>query len=93
MPQIKRSTVYMILSGKYPGNTDRQIERIFAIMEGEAQPERRPAVTAQEAYTVLQEAKCAHCRRLDKRACADCNTQTAREAQALEAYVRGRGTV
>jgi hypothetical protein len=91
MPQLKRSTVYMVLSGKYPGNMDRQIARITAGMEGAGpEPAKRPAITAGEAYTVLQEAKCAHCRRLDKRACADCNTQTAREAQAWEEYMRGR---
>lgn len=90
-PELKRSTVYLLLAGKYPGNVDRQLAKIANVLTGEAEPEEpRPAITAGEAYTVLQEAKCAHCRRLDKRACADCNTQTAREAQALEDYMRGR---
>jgi hypothetical protein len=90
-PDLQRSTVYLILSGKYPGNTARQIDRITGVLTGAGpQTERRPAISAREAYPILQQAKCAHCRKLDKRGCPECNTQTAREAQALEDYMRGR---
>ena len=91
-PELKRSTVYQIIAGKYPGNTGKQLERIHAALEGiEAKPDaRRPVVTALEAYTVLQETKCAHCRKQDKRACAECRTQTEREAQAMEEYLSRR---
>jgi hypothetical protein len=91
-PELKRSTVYLVLSGKYPGNTEKQMGRIETALTGKAAvPEPRRIIHAQEAFTVLQEAKCAHCRKLDKRACPECQTQTAREAQALEAYFCARG--
>lgn len=90
-PEVKRSTVYMILSGKYPGDAAKQIERIRAALAGkEAKPAARPVLTAAEVYTVLQETKCAHCRKLDKRGCPECRTLTVKEAHALEAYVRSR---
>jgi len=82
----------LTLSGKYPGNAERQTAKIRDALAGKEQaPEVRPALTADEAYTVLQDAKCAHCRRLDKRLCPECGTQTAREAQALETYLEARG--
>jgi hypothetical protein len=90
-PGLTRSTVYLVLSGRYPGNVTRQIGKIEnALAGGAALPEPRRIIDAQEAYSVLQEAKCAYCRKLDKRACPECNTQTAREAQALEEYLGGR---
>jgi hypothetical protein len=94
MPDLSRSTVYLVLSGRYSGNTGRQIARMETLLTGkEAAPEPRRVISAQEAFTVLQEAKCAHCRKLDKRGCPECKTQTAREAQALEEYLCARGEV
>jgi hypothetical protein len=91
-PELKRSTVYLVLSGKYPGNMEKQVEKVENTLTGEAAlPEQRCIIHAQEAYTVLQDAKCAYCRKLDKRACPECKTQTMREAQALEGYLCARG--
>ena len=93
-PDLKRSTVYQVLAGKYPGNTGKQVERIYAALAGvEIPPPGRQILTEAEAYTVLQETKCAHCRKLDKRSCPDCRTQTEREARALTDYVRSREAV
>jgi hypothetical protein len=92
-PELKRATVYLVLSGKYPGKLERQAAKIEEALAGAAKVVRQVLITAQEAHTVLQNAKCAHCRRLDKRACPECNTQTAREAEALEAYLLSRGGV
>ena len=90
-PGLKRSTVYLVLSGKYPGNMERQAARVRAALEGGTAPQApRLPLTAQEAREVLQGAKCAHCRRLDKRGCLECNTQTERMAQALEEYLLHR---
>ena len=89
-PELKRSTVYLALSGKYPGNVARQLAKIAGALSGMAPAQDRPAISAAEAYGVLQDAKCAHCRRLDKRACPECRTQTTREAQALEEYLSAR---
>ena len=90
-PVLKRSTVYLVLSGKYPGNQERQTAKIREALEastGGAAPQvPRLLLSAQEAHDVLQGAKCAHCRKLDKRGCPECNTQTEREAQALERYL------
>jgi len=95
-PELKRSTVYLALSGKYPGNLERQAAKIEAALNsppegGESGAGRAGELSREEAHTVLQAAKCAHCRRLDKRGCPECNTQTAREAEALEAHLRSRG--
>lgn len=90
-PEVKRSTVYQLLRGKYPGNAAKQIQRIEAALAGVAvAPATRPTLTEAEACAVLQETKCAHCRKLDKRACPDCRRQTEREAAALAEYVRTR---
>lgn len=90
-PELCRSTVYQLLAGKYPGDVEKQIRRIQTILSGT--PEREaaaPALTASEAYTVLLDTKCAHCRKLDKGGCRDCRTQTLREAQAIEKYLLTR---
>jgi hypothetical protein len=87
-PELKRSTVYLVLSGKYPGNAERQRIKIETALTGKAAPEESHLIIqAQEAYTVLQNAKCSYCRKLDKRGCPECKTQTTREAQALEQYL------
>lgn len=90
-PALKRSTVYLMLSGKYPGNQERQADKILEALAGSASPRTpRLLITAQEAHDVLQGAKCAHCRKLEKRGCSECNTQTEREAQALAEYLLSR---
>jgi hypothetical protein len=81
--------VYLILSGKYPGNHKRQTAKIREVLTGDAGP-RRVVIQAHEAFEVLQAAKCAHCRKLDKRGCAECKTQTTREAQALADYLAAK---
>ncbi|MDR2055643.1 MAG: hypothetical protein LBQ10_07235 [Desulfovibrio sp.] len=91
-PELKRSTVYLVLSGKYPGNNERQTGKIEEVLTGEtALAEPRRIIQAQEAFEILQGAKCAYCRKRDKRACPECKTQTTREAQALETYLHARG--
>lgn len=84
--------MYLVLSGKYPGNAEKQAGKIETALSGEAPlPDARPQLTAGEAYAVLQETKCVHCRKFDKRSCPECNTQTAREAQAIAEHL-ARGT-
>ena len=87
-PEICRSTVYQLLAGRYPGDVEKQMRRVRAVLSGT--PERSeeiPALSASEAYQVLLDTKCAHCRKLDKGGCRDCRTQTLREAQAIEKYL------
>lgn len=87
--EIKRSTLYQLLSGKYGGNVRRQVEKIRAQIEGrpEETEEQRNVLNLDEACAVLQAAKCEHCRRLDKRFCRECRTQTKRQAEALIGYL------
>ena len=33
-PELKRSTVYMVLAGRYPGRTEKQAARIRAALAG-----------------------------------------------------------
>lgn len=90
-PDITRSTVYLVMSGKYAGNMQTQITRIESALDG-ARRQSAPcfALRASEVFSVLQDAKCAHCRKQDKRFCPECKTVTMREAHALEDYVRER---
>lgn len=88
---VSRSTVYMLLSGKYPGNVEKQTERIRSLLVGiPERAEEAPALTAEEAYNVLLDTKCVHCRKLNKAGCRECRTQTLREAQAIENYLLSR---
>ena len=86
-PELKRATVYMVLAGTYPGRIDTQVAKIRAALSGAA-PERNPAVplprvTGEDLTAALQEIRCAHCRRLDRRECAACRAQTEREGKEL----------
>ena len=86
-PELKRATVYMVLSGKYPGKADMQIARIRAALaesaSGESAEIRIPRVTGEALAATLQEIRCAHCRRLDRRECPACREQTEREGKEL----------
>lgn len=88
-PEVKRSTLYMILNGKYPGDLEKQLTKLEILLKGEPEPLKLPVIKAKEAYSILQKTKCVHCRKIDKRFCPECNTQTMREAEALEKYVQG----
>lgn len=86
-PELKRATVYMVLAGTYPGRIDTQVAKIRAALSG-AVPESNtaapmPRVTGEDLTAGLQEIRCAHCRRLDRRECAACRAQTEREGKEL----------
>lgn len=86
-PELKRATVYMVLAGTYPGRIDTQVAKIRAALSG-AVPESNtaapmPRVTGEDLTAALQEIRCAHCRRLDRRECAACRAQTEREGKEL----------
>lgn len=91
-PEIKRATVYAVLNNKYSSDTERQIKRIQAILDNTPFEEKLQTnnCTVSEMFTVLKEAKCAHCRRLNKQSCVICQTQTEREAQAIVTYLDSR---
>ena len=87
-PELPRATVYLLLSGKYPAKSQKQIARIWKTLNTESieavnqQPEITPITFCEE----LQSVKCANCRRLNRRECLSCRDQTSREG--LELYSR-----
>lgn len=86
--QLKRSTVYMVLAGRYPGKVAPQLAKIRAVLEDTPPPEARTDLPAPESMArALQNIRCKHCRTLDKRRCMDCRTQTAREALELHTVI------
>ena len=107
-PELKRATVYLVLSGRYPGKWSFQAARIRAALTGagetpktpspgatESGPEgrarcaegsyghRQQSVTREVLAETLQNIRCAHCRRLDRRECMACRDQTEREGKEL----------
>lgn len=92
-PELSRSSVYLALSGKYPGKADGQVARIRAALASpqEIPPMVPPVVSAVTLVDTLQEIRCAHCRRLDRRECMACRDQTGREGDEL--FSRLFGTI
>lgn len=86
--ELKRATVYMVLTGRYPGKMETQIAKIRAALAGTpsgSSQETAPGLTREETVEELQTIRCSHCRRLDRRGCPDCRRQTEREARELYA--------
>ena len=89
-PELKRSTVYMVTSGKYPGRFETQAIRIRAALEGipqTAPTPSSPSISRDELIDALKDIRCNHCRRLDRRGCFECKSQTDREARELYARI------
>lgn len=89
-PELKRSSVYLVMSGRYPGRSENQIIRIEAALEGNACAARAglasaPSMSAEDMADALQEIRCSNCRLLDRRNCLECRTRTRREAEELHA--------
>ena len=86
-PELKRSTVYQVLAGKYAGHSVRQLAAIRAALDGCAPEEpKNPIVAAEQIADAVQAFKCGQCRRLEKQ-CAACRTQTIKEAKVVEQLV------
>lgn len=94
-PELKRSTVYLVVSGRYPGNIRAQATRIRqALEEGQnvdggakATDPAPPKLSLTALTEAFQNIRCGHCRRLDRRGCLECRTQTEREVTALHEYI------
>lgn len=89
-PELKRATVYLVLSGRYPGNAGRQAARIRIALAGEREAHAEAAdghgpqrVEREAVVETLQRIRCEHCRRLDRRECMACRHQTEREGKEL----------
>ena len=85
-PELKRATVYLVLSGRYPGRVDVQAQKIReAITPPTAQdvsPVIRTGVTEDRLSGKLQTIRCSHCRKI-KKDCLLCRDQTTKEAKEL----------
>ncbi len=90
-PELKRSTVYQVLSGRYCGKLDAQVRQILVAL-GTAPKDMpaRPALSVDQAVEELQAIRCSHCRRLDRRACSSCHTQTDQDAREFYMRLFGR---
>lgn len=89
-PELKRSSVYLVMSGRYPGRSENQTVRIEAALEGNIHTARSglasaPPMSAEDMADALQEIRCSNCRLLDRRNCLECRTRTRREAEELHA--------
>lgn len=90
-PELKRGVVYQTVSGKYAGNRQRQAARIRqALAENtDADNQIRPiqqaekTVTREQLTELLENIRCANCRRLNRRECLACKAQTTVEASQL----------
>ena len=78
---LKRSTVYAVLAGRYAGDVEEQIVRIREALSGPAS--RREAPTPGRIAEVLQHVKCLRCRPASRRKCQRCREKTEQEAQAV----------
>lgn len=90
--QLKRSTVYMVLAGRYPGKAAPQLAKIRAALEGREESSLAPALalpSPEALATALQSIRCKHCRTLDKSRCGGCRAQTLKEAQELHTHLAG----
>lgn len=85
-PELKRATVYLVLSGRYPGQTSTQAAKIKAALSTPAEVKQTVpvlSITEKSVAEMLQNIRCAHCRRLDRRECLACRNQTEREGKEL----------
>ncbi|WP_288711683.1 hypothetical protein [uncultured Bilophila sp.] len=82
---LKRSTVYAVLAGRYGGDAAEQIARIREALDGPGPHPERP--TPGRIAEVLQRTKCRHCRPATRRKCQRCREKTEQEAQAVMKFL------
>lgn len=92
--ELSRASVYLVLAGKYPGNSGNQLKRIKAALAGKEERQKElPPVSQEMMGEMLQAIRCSHCRRLNRRECMACRDQTAKESTELfeRLYDNGEG--
>lgn len=57
---LPRATVYQVLAGKYPGNVQRQVERITAVLDGRTLPSN---MSVDSVQAMLEKISCDVCSR------------------------------
>ncbi len=83
---LKRSTVYAVLAGRYAGDTKDQIVRIREALDGPGLQPEEP--TPGRIAEVLQRTKCRQCRPVSRRKCQRCREKTEQEAQAVMDFLK-----
>ena len=73
--ELNRSTVYMVLSGRYPGRIERQAGRIEAVLA-----DRGPEV---RVYQILREVACAGCKKMRGKRCKSCQDRMQAQAHRI----------
>ena len=82
---LKRSTVYAVLAGRYGGDAEEQLARIREALDGPGPHPERP--TPGRIAEVLQHVKCLRCRPASRRKCQRCREKTEQEAQAVMKFL------
>ena len=82
-PELKRSTVYLVFSGRYAGKVETQINIIVNVLNNVPQRENIILISNEKFIEVLQDIRCNNCRRLDKRQCSECKIRTRTEGLQL----------
>lgn len=83
---LKRSTVYAVLAGRYAGDAKEQLARIQEALDG---PGHHPEIpTPGRIAEVLQRTKCRRCRPVSRRKCQRCHEKTEQEAQAVMEFLK-----
>lgn len=77
--ELNRSTVYMVLKGRYPGNAERQLERMRKALQGEVSTEER-------AYQAIRQTACARCS-VTTQGCNRCDALFRDQARAVAAAI------
>lgn len=77
--ELNRSTVYMVLKGRYHGNTERQLERMRQALNGEVSTEER-------AYQAIRKVACARCS-VTTQGCRRCDSLFRDQARAVAAAI------
>lgn len=84
---LKRSSVYAVLAGRYVGDVAEQMLRIREALSAIVPPEKP---TAEQIEGVLQQAKCHGCRPVTRRKCQRCRERTEMEARAVMDFLSGQ---
>lgn len=77
---LSRSTVYQVVSGRYPGNPERHIDRIKDILEGKL----ISTTLENDMLTALKTVACSRCKKKGRKACKKCNAGMLKQIKLLK---------
>lgn len=86
---LTRATVYLVFSGKYAGNMQKQMARIEQALDKNIAVQKKIFIEEQEISEVLQTAKCSNCRLLRPN-CPECKRKSLAEANTVYEYIQSK---